>query len=188
MKSPLTLSLTSTALTVIALILILLIPLCSIRSDPNHLSTLQFATIDASATKVTVNDNEYIGLPDPYDFSKHKQIYQMYLLNYCSGYKRPGSKELVIDFCSKNGKELWDILPSWKMWGVSVRSDGTQKFEWLRQGPTGLYIVYLVAIIMLGLNILGTFAMLHTWRWGKWIIFAVSAVSPLKRSDLSISI
>ena len=106
MKSPLTLSLTSTALTVIALILILLIPLCSIRSDPNHLSTLQFATIDASATKVTVNDNEYIGLPDPYDFSKHKQIYQMYLLNYCSGYKRPGSKELVIDFCSKNGKEV----------------------------------------------------------------------------------
>lgn len=172
----------SSGLNTISLALLLVIPLLSVSSDPNHISTLQFATIDATATKVNIKGNEYVGLPDPYDFSKHKTIYYMFLLNYCSGYKRPGSDKPVIDFCSKRGHELWDILASWQMWGVSVRPDGSAKFDWLRKGPHWLYIVYLTAIVMLAVNILGSFAMLHRWRRGKSVLFAMSVVSTTTNS------
>ncbi|KAH7041414.1 uncharacterized protein B0I36DRAFT_358587 [Microdochium trichocladiopsis] len=103
-------SVASTALQGVAFVLLLLIPIFSIHSDPNHLSALQFVTIDASKTRLNpAGGIALVSLPDVNDYQRHKQVFQIYLFNYCSGSYLADSR-LVIDFCSKNGHEIWSMM------------------------------------------------------------------------------
>lgn len=170
-------SLTSTALFGISFLLLLLIPVFSIHSDPNHLSTLQFATIDASKTRAKPNGVELVGLPDVYDYQRHKQVFQLYLLNYCSGnYAADG--RLVIDFCSENGQEIWNMMNVWSLWGVQLRPElaGKEAFEWLKKGPEWLWILYLVGIAASGISVLAWVARLHRISLVRWLSLALAIV------------
>ncbi|KAH7029859.1 uncharacterized protein B0I36DRAFT_385202 [Microdochium trichocladiopsis] len=155
-------SVISTALQGVSFLLLLLIPVFSIHSDPNHLSALQFATIDASKTRASPAGVELVGLPDVFDYQRHKQVFQLYLLNYCSGsYVADG--RLVIDFCSKNGQEIWDMMSVWSLWGVQLRPElaGKEAFEWVKRGPKWLWILYLAGIAALGVSLLARILRLH---------------------------
>ncbi|GAB1320953.1 SUR7/PalI family-domain-containing protein [Madurella fahalii] len=157
-----------------ALGLLLLIPLSTVRLDPNHLSTFEFCTIDASATKVNVGPDGFTGLPDPFDFSRHKQVFVVYLLSYCSGYYKPGTEDVVIDFCSKPRNEIWDLFQVWSLWGVKLRADGNVKFDWLDHGPDWLWIAYIVSISTSGLSLLLSLSRAHRLvRTGRWIVAGV---------------
>jgi hypothetical protein len=176
MKSSRFASIASTVFSAISLGLLLLVALSTIRSDPNHLSALEFCTVDASPTRVKVGSDELVGLPDLFGFLRHKQIYKVYLFNYCSGYYNPGSAEAVFDFCSKPREEIWDLLSLWSVWGVKLRPDGEAKFGWLDRGPDWLWIAYIVGIAASGLSFGMGLARVHRFVRVKWLVVGVSVV------------
>ena len=161
MGTSLVTSIASTALLAASLALLLPVVLSSIGSDPNRLSALHFCTIDVSATRVTIGGDELVGLPDPFDFSRHKQVFRVYLLNYCSGYKRLATGDTVIDFCSRSRDEIWGLFPIWTVWGVNLRSDQDKdgaEFAWLDHGPEWLWVAYILAVSVTGLGLILTLA------------------------------
>jgi hypothetical protein len=68
--------------------------------------------IDTSNISSTVSGVTYHGLPDSHDFSKHKDVFAIYLYGYCSGVlqdtdAKDDGKRYEIDFCSRPGTELF---------------------------------------------------------------------------------
>lgn len=112
-----------------------------------------------------------------WDYSKHKDFYVLYLYNYCSG-KVQDSKFLV-DFCSKPSHLLFDLMPFWKSWGVSVNK-GSVHFYWLDNGPKMLYVSYILAI---GFEVSELLAAILVWFWkrerGTVVLFTLSTVCVL---------
>ncbi|KAK3315422.1 hypothetical protein B0H66DRAFT_536292 [Apodospora peruviana] len=177
MRSGCVTSITSTCFIAIAFGLFLLVALATIRSDTNQMSALQFCIIDTSITKVKINGYELVGLPDPFDYSRHKQIFKVYLLNYCSDHFKPGTCEEVIDFCSKPREVIWGLFTVWSLWGVQLRLDGGAKFEWLDRGPNWLWIASLVGICASGLGMLMSLAQAHRHYRLKFLVVFVSVLA-----------
>ncbi|KAH6675524.1 hypothetical protein B0J14DRAFT_365463 [Halenospora varia] len=141
---PILLSLTS-------LLCLMVVALAGFRAQSGKLKGFDFATIDTSKVDIQVGDDRFHGLPDLWDYSKHKTFYSIYLYNYCSGQIKDNNYE--VDFCSKSSHLLFDLLPFWRAWGVSVNK-GNVQFYWLASGPKLLYVSYYVAISFKALEIL----------------------------------
>jgi len=199
-------------LSIIALGLLLSVPLSSIALGPSRLSPLYFARIDASQTHVDhegnddKNDDENddknddkraipikrstVGLPDRFDAHKIKQHYYIYLLNYCSGTTSTDGK-ISVDFCSKQGEEIWDLFAEWTEFDPNTDSDAKHqklRFQWLTKQPQWLRFGYATAAILacasVGVGTVGS----CLFRGGKlkWITFYTSLVSMAKptKSDV----
>jgi len=179
MKAPPALSLLSTTASLVSLALLLVIPLVSITASPNHVPSLEFCTIDASATKVTIGDDELVGLPDANDYSRQKQVYKVFLLNYCSGTREAGSQDTDMDYCSETGEEIWDLLDPWIVWGVKLKSDGSASFGWLDRGPDWLWIAYIAGGIFGSLSVISALVPVHRLSFAKWPVVIVASVSDL---------
>ncbi|KAK4188851.1 hypothetical protein QBC35DRAFT_548150 [Podospora australis] len=173
----------------VALALLMLVPLFSVNSTPNSISGLEFVTIDASETKVKVEDNEMVGLPNLYDYDRHKQIYKVYVHNYYSGYQKPKSEEYVIDFCSASGdhQEIWDLFPIWSAWGVKLKAGGKAEFAWLEHGPAWLWIANTVAAASVGLSFIGSLSRMHRVHWLRIPIILVSALAAVTTLGVAIA-
>ncbi|KAK0736257.1 hypothetical protein B0T21DRAFT_348340 [Apiosordaria backusii] len=199
-------SILTLVLLAISLALLLITPLYSLAgtNNPNSLSALQFVTIDASATSTVVNgDEEIIGLPDLYDGDRAKQIYKVYLLNYCSGVLKPGTiDQYVFDFCSGDREEIWDLFGVWQAWGVNLKKGQSQgekgeqsqdqqpEFAWLEHGPEWLWIGYIVAISLVGLSFLGSLTRLHRARkgWVRNLVVVVAVMAAVSSLGLAIGV
>ncbi|KAF1994027.1 hypothetical protein P154DRAFT_624990 [Amniculicola lignicola CBS 123094] len=115
----------------------------------------EFATVDTYKVSVTVGQDTFKGLPDAYDYSKHKDFYKIYLWHYCSGTLQDGKQH--VDFCSKAGHLLYGLFGFWKHWGVGVRRAGGVGFYWLGKGPRMLFVSYLIAIALSCLTLISGF-------------------------------
>ncbi|KAK3986180.1 hypothetical protein QBC44DRAFT_384251 [Cladorrhinum sp. PSN332] len=173
----------------LALALLLIVPLFSMHAYPNSMSGLQFAAIYAGNTTVKVGEDVMVGLPDVYDSDRHKQIFVIYLVNYCSGFLKPGSNdEYVMDFCSEDRKEIWDNFGVWQQWGVNLQdTNGGQNFEWLQNGPKWLRIAYLVANSATGLALILSLVRLHRLKWARWLIIIVSTLAAAAALTVAIA-
>ncbi|KAH8676805.1 hypothetical protein BGZ60DRAFT_526230 [Tricladium varicosporioides] len=138
-------------LSLTALLCLMVVALAGFRAQSGTLRGLDFATIDTSKVDIKVGDDRFHGLPDSWDYSKHKTFYSIYLYNYCSGQIKDNNYE--VDFCSKSSHLLFDLLPFWRAWGVSVNK-GNVQFYWLANGPKLLYVSYYVAVSFKALEIL----------------------------------
>ncbi|KAF2796482.1 hypothetical protein K505DRAFT_335166 [Melanomma pulvis-pyrius CBS 109.77] len=177
-------------LSTVALVLLLLVPLSSLRFGPKRLSPLHLALVDASNTYIEdLEDRDdapktkLIGLPDVYDDSKVKQYYYIYLLNYCSGTSGPDGK-VVVDFCSKQGDEIWNLFAAWTAFDPNTDDDAKHqklRFQWLTERPQWLRFGYATAAVLGALNVGVGLVGLCVFRHGKprWIMFSASVLSTI---------
>ncbi|KAJ9653635.1 hypothetical protein H2201_009120 [Coniosporium apollinis] len=172
--APILLSLAST-------VCIVVVSFASYRPHPGSIDGFEFAVIDASKVKAIVYDDTYYGLPDSYDYSKHKDFYFIYLWNYCSGTLHGGRR--VTDFCSKPRHLLFDLFGFWKSWGISVQKGGVN-FYWLEQGPWMLYVAYVVAWALKVVELLACVATAR--RWGLRVTAMLSVLATLAILTTSI--
>ena len=70
--------------------------------------------------KTNINGSTYHGLPDSHDSSKQKEVFAVYLINYCSGNKTGSTYDW--DYCSTAGKEIFDQDRLWTEWGINIAS------------------------------------------------------------------
>ncbi|CAI4213489.1 unnamed protein product [Parascedosporium putredinis] len=162
-------------------------PLVSITASPNHVPSLEFCTIDASATKVTIGDDELVGLPDANDYSRQKQVYKVFLLNYCSGTREAGSQDTDMDYCSETGEEIWDLLDPWIVWGVKLKSDGSASFGWLDRGPDWLWIAYIAGGIFGSLSVISALVPVHRLSFAKWPVVIVASLTAIVQLSIAIA-
>jgi len=132
-----------------------------------------FALIDTHEIKKKVGDSEYIGLPDSHDYSKQKDVYAIYLWNYCSGNLKDGSQEL--NFCSKPNRWFFDLYNLWSTWGVKIAEPGS-KWYWLRTSPRPMLVAYNIALATSVLETLVGFSAIYS-RWGSFATLFFSGLS-----------
>lgn len=143
---------------------------------------LQFATVDTSNVEVKVGNDVFHGLPDSYDYSKHKDFFTIHLWNYCSGTIQNGVRH--VDFCSKNGKLIFNLFGFWKSWGVSVHRQDV-RFYWLDHGPRLLFIAYTVSGILKSLEVIASVASIfHRWV-GVVVLATASSLALLATSIMT---
>ena len=140
--------------------------------------------MDSSKVTWTVNGNKFHGLPDADDFSKHKDFYAFYLWSYCSGIIT--NKTYQVNFCSKPGQSLFDLLATWKAWGVTVHKAGA-KFHWLEHGSKLLYIAYLTAAGLKMLELVAGVPVLFSKKASR-IVVLLSAVRLFRSPDMITSL
>lgn len=129
-----------------------------------------------------MRDDVFHGLPDSYDYSKHKDFFDIYLWNYCSGTIQNGMRH--VDFCSKTRQLLFNLFGFWKSWGVSVHKPDV-RFYWLDHGPRLLFISYTVAGILKVLEIVASVvSVFHRWI-GVVVLATASSLAILATSVMA---
>ncbi|KAH0551123.1 hypothetical protein GP486_007532 [Trichoglossum hirsutum] len=132
-----------------------------------------FALIDTHEYKRKVDSTEYVGLPDSHDYSKQKDVYAIYLWNYCSGNLKDGVQDL--NFCSKPNRWFFDLYSLWSTWGIKIAEPGS-KWYWLRTTPKSMLVAYNIATAASILQVLVGFSAIFS-RWGSFVTLFFSGVS-----------
>jgi hypothetical protein len=140
----------------------------------------------------------YHGLPDSHDFSRHKDVFAIYLYAYCSGTlddkdTKNDGKRYKIDFCSKPGSELFDQYRLWKVWGVDLATPRKAKNEVdksigvaaIKTMPRVILVGFNIAILGLGLTVLAGLSSYFFKYWSLVIAAVFSTVC--KWSPVSFS-
>jgi hypothetical protein len=131
----------------------------------------------------------YHGLPDSHDFSKHKDVFAIYLYAYCSGTlddkdTKDDGKRYKINFCSKPGSELFDQYRLWKVWGVDLATPRKAKNEVdksigvaaIKTMPRVILVGFNIAILSLGLTVLAGLSSYFFKHWSLIIAAVFSTV------------
>ncbi|KAI9854371.1 MAG: hypothetical protein M1813_001274 [Trichoglossum hirsutum] len=159
-------------LTVVSIACIVFIGTAGLKGTGSVKDTY-FALIDTHEYKRKVGDTEFVGLPDSHDFSKQKDVYAIYLWNYCSGNLKDGVQEL--NFCSKPNHWFFDLYNLWSTWGIKIAEPGS-KWYWLRNTPRPMLVAYNIALAASILEVLVGFSAIFS-RWGSFATLFFSGLS-----------
>ena len=130
----------------------------------------------------------YQGLPDSHDYSKHKDVFVLYIYGYCSGSLENKDKtdlgRFKINFCSRPMSELFDQYRVWKVWGVDLATPKNAKNEVeksigvtaVKTIPLTIMGIFTMAVACLCLTILFGFMSYFFSKWGVIIAAVISTV------------
>jgi len=147
-----------------------------------------FALIDTSSITTTIGKDVYHGLPDSHDHSKQKDVFAIYLWNYCSGTKT--NKEFRINYCS-SVKTPFDQYRLWNTWKVDItkgqlkdaKSEGNNQMlevgvKGITYLPKTIRSLYSGAIAMTVFELIFGFAAIWT-RWASFLAAFTSMLATL---------
>lgn len=158
-----------------------------IRVDGKEIDSKYFALIDTSKITTTIGKETYHGLPDSHDHSKQKDVFAIYLWNYCSGTKLKG--EFRANYCS-GARTPFDQYRLWNTWKIDItkgelehegpKKDANKRIEVGVEGitytPKTIRAVYSAAIAVVVLELIFGFVAIWT-RWASFVTAILSFVS-----------
>ena len=117
-----------------------------------------------------MGSDEYRGLPDSHDYSRHKEFFAIYANRYCSGPIVNGKHRQ--DFCSDVGRELFDQYRLWRVWGVDLAEprnakDAVEKsigVTAIKTMPRTIFVWHGIALGLLAVGaIVGLLSFCNSW-------------------------